>query len=266
MPAVLGSSVGDGLGAVSVEARGEGTRARVGDRRIAFTIDVPVELRSRGDRAPAPPRGSPAGHDRNDTPRTPQEDHPPIRTAWRARPSVPVAPMGRRGRVRLGARRGPGGRAGRRGEDGRHARGPRPLRWQGPRRLERDRLLRRGDVPRRHVVLHAGQRRLGQPCDRTVPPRRRRCFEERDQPGLPGRGQDQVLVPRTGHLGEDLLADRRQGGRGRRRSARPVGTRIETRGNQPQGLATWETSGALGNITIQKLTPAEVAATNASVK
>ena len=47
---------------------------------------------------------------------------------------------------------------------------------------------------------------------------------------------------------------------------RPVGTRIETRGNQPLGFATWETSGTLRNLTIRKLTPAEVAATNASAK
>ena len=106
----------DGLGAISVEARGEGTRARVGDRRTVFAIDVPVELRPRGDRAPAPSRGSPAGHDRNETPRTPQEDQPSIRTACRASPSVSVAPVGRRGRVRLCARRGPGDRPGRRGK------------------------------------------------------------------------------------------------------------------------------------------------------
>ena len=69
MLAFLASSIVDGLGAISVEARGEGTRAWVIDRRTVFTIKVPVELRSRGDLAPAPPRGSPAGHDRNDTTR-----------------------------------------------------------------------------------------------------------------------------------------------------------------------------------------------------
>ena len=47
---------------------------------------------------------------------------------------------------------------------------------------------------------------------------------------------------------------------------RPVGTRIETRGNQPLGFATWETGGALRNLAIRTLTPAEVAATNASDK
>lgn len=47
---------------------------------------------------------------------------------------------------------------------------------------------------------------------------------------------------------------------------RPVGTRIETRANRLLGFATWETGGALGNIAIRKLTPAEVAATNASAK
>jgi hypothetical protein len=41
---------------------------------------------------------------------------------------------------------------------------------------------------------------------------------------------------------------------------RQVGTRIETRANQPLGFATWETSGALRKIEVRVLTPAEVAA------
>jgi hypothetical protein len=41
-----------------------------------------------------------------------------------------------------------------------------------------------------------------------------------------------------------------------------VGTRIETRANEPLGFATWESSGALRTIEIRRLTPAEVAATN----
>lgn len=45
---------------------------------------------------------------------------------------------------------------------------------------------------------------------------------------------------------------------------RHVGTRIETRANQPLGFATWETSGALRQIEIRRLTPAEIAATNQS--
>ena len=88
---------------------------------------------------------------------------------------------------------------------------------------------------------------------------------------LPGLGltlleQDLIPVPRPGDLGEDPLVDRRQGGRGRRRPRAPVGTRIETRGNQPLGFATWETSGALRICAIRKLTPAEVAAINDSKK
>jgi hypothetical protein len=41
-----------------------------------------------------------------------------------------------------------------------------------------------------------------------------------------------------------------------------VGTRIETRANEPLGFATWETGGALRNIAIRLLTPAEIAVTN----
>jgi hypothetical protein len=41
---------------------------------------------------------------------------------------------------------------------------------------------------------------------------------------------------------------------------RQVRTRIETRANQPLGFATWETGGAIRNIAVRPLTPAEVAA------
>ena len=41
-----------------------------------------------------------------------------------------------------------------------------------------------------------------------------------------------------------------------------VGTRIETRANQPLGFATWETTGVLRKIEVRKLTAAEVEATN----
>jgi hypothetical protein len=41
-----------------------------------------------------------------------------------------------------------------------------------------------------------------------------------------------------------------------------VGTRIETRANEPLGFATWETGGALRRIEIRPLAPAEIAATN----
>ena len=41
-----------------------------------------------------------------------------------------------------------------------------------------------------------------------------------------------------------------------------VGTRVETRANEPLGFATWETGGAIRNIEIRLLTPAEIAATN----
>jgi hypothetical protein len=41
-----------------------------------------------------------------------------------------------------------------------------------------------------------------------------------------------------------------------------VGTRIETRANEPLGFATWATGGALRNIEIRGLTPEEVAAAN----
>ena len=44
-------------------------------------------------------------------------------------------------------------------------------------------------------------------------------------------------------------------------SGMQVGTRIETRENQPLGFATWETSGAVRKIEIRLLSPAEVAAT-----
>jgi hypothetical protein len=41
-----------------------------------------------------------------------------------------------------------------------------------------------------------------------------------------------------------------------------VGTRIETRANEPLGFATWETGGAVRNIVIRPLAPAEIAAAN----
>jgi hypothetical protein len=41
-----------------------------------------------------------------------------------------------------------------------------------------------------------------------------------------------------------------------------VGTRIETRSNQPLGFATWETSGAVRNIVIRPLSSQQIAATN----
>lgn len=44
-------------------------------------------------------------------------------------------------------------------------------------------------------------------------------------------------------------------------SGMQVGTRSETRENQPLGFATWETSGAVRNIQVRLLSPAEVAAT-----
>ena len=43
---------------------------------------------------------------------------------------------------------------------------------------------------------------------------------------------------------------------------REVGTRIETRANQPLGFATWLTTGALRSIEIRRLTPAEIAENN----
>jgi hypothetical protein len=42
---------------------------------------------------------------------------------------------------------------------------------------------------------------------------------------------------------------------------RKVGTRIETRANQPLGFATWETGGAIRKVEVRKLTPEEVEAT-----
>jgi hypothetical protein len=45
---------------------------------------------------------------------------------------------------------------------------------------------------------------------------------------------------------------------------RLIGTRIETRANQPLGFATYEATGAIRVIEIRTLTPAEVAATNKS--
>jgi hypothetical protein len=41
-----------------------------------------------------------------------------------------------------------------------------------------------------------------------------------------------------------------------------VGTRIETRANEPLGFATYETGGAIRNIQIRRLTSAEIAAAN----
>ena len=41
-----------------------------------------------------------------------------------------------------------------------------------------------------------------------------------------------------------------------------VGTRVETRANEPLGFATWETGGAIRNIEIRLLTPVEIAAAN----
>ena len=42
---------------------------------------------------------------------------------------------------------------------------------------------------------------------------------------------------------------------------RQVGTRIESRACQPLGFATWETTGAVRNVTIRMLSPAEVTRT-----
>ena len=46
---------------------------------------------------------------------------------------------------------------------------------------------------------------------------------------------------------------------------REVGTRIETRANQPLGFAAWETAGAIRKIEVRTLTPAEIAQTNRSL-
>jgi hypothetical protein len=43
---------------------------------------------------------------------------------------------------------------------------------------------------------------------------------------------------------------------------RHVGTRLETRVNEPLGFATWHTSGALRKVEMRPLTPDEIAATN----
>jgi hypothetical protein len=43
---------------------------------------------------------------------------------------------------------------------------------------------------------------------------------------------------------------------------REVGTRLETRANEPLGFATWESSGAVRHIEILPLTPDQIAATN----
>ncbi len=47
---------------------------------------------------------------------------------------------------------------------------------------------------------------------------------------------------------------------------RHVGTRIETRGNQPLGFATWESTGALRRIDVRPLTPEEIKETNKDAK
>jgi hypothetical protein len=41
-----------------------------------------------------------------------------------------------------------------------------------------------------------------------------------------------------------------------------VGTRIETRANQPLGFATWRTGGALRDVSVRALTPDEIAQSN----
>lgn len=43
---------------------------------------------------------------------------------------------------------------------------------------------------------------------------------------------------------------------------RQVGTRIETRSNQPLGFATWESAAAIRKVEVRKLTADEIAATN----
>ena len=43
---------------------------------------------------------------------------------------------------------------------------------------------------------------------------------------------------------------------------RQVGTRIETRANQPLGFATWRSAGAIRKVEVRRLTPDEVAATD----
>jgi len=47
---------------------------------------------------------------------------------------------------------------------------------------------------------------------------------------------------------------------------RHVGTRIETRANQPLGFATWETTGALRKVEIRALTAKEIEETNKDAK
>ncbi len=47
---------------------------------------------------------------------------------------------------------------------------------------------------------------------------------------------------------------------------RHLGTRLETRPNEPLGFATWESGGALRKLEIKRLSPAEVAATNKAEK
>ena len=47
---------------------------------------------------------------------------------------------------------------------------------------------------------------------------------------------------------------------------RHVGTRIETRDNQPLGFATWETTGVLRRVDVRSLTPEEIKETNKDAK
>lgn len=46
-------------------------------------------------------------------------------------------------------------------------------------------------------------------------------------------------------------------------TGRQVKTRPETRGNQPLGFCTWETSGSVRKVTVRRLTPPEIAETDA---
>ena len=129
-------------------------------------------------------------------------------------------------------------------------------------RLERRRLLRRGDVPRRQVVHHAGQRRLGRQRHGPLQPQRHGRLGERDHGTIKYQDKNwyRFRVRVTGEVircwvdDKEVIAVDYQD--------QQVGTRVETRPNEPLGFATWKTGGALRKIEIRTLSPDEIAATN----
>ena len=75
-------------------------------------------------------------------------------------------------------------------------------------RLEGQRFLRCGDLSRRQIVHHFGQRGLGRRRDRPLQPRWDGRLGKRHDPVLPLSEQDLVPLPRPRHRQDDPLPDR----------------------------------------------------------